>query len=203
MYDWINKKMRAKHFTLAQWRKMKVGDVIEVAIFDRNFTERFIWDNTTAKKVYKPGYLFRMNHHAIKKTGPMTYNIGFRSPRMTAKYLKNMRREMYRDYARYYNIKGAAKMTDQQIINRLMKAKYIPWKLKPENDGRMIEVSTERYSKGWEWCPLTCSGKVLCSQKVSFEDIPGDVRLGWRGPIILWSDVKKAPDVYWKDPIED
>lgn len=163
MYDWVYKKMRAKHFTLAKWRKMKVGDVIDVAIFDRNFEEYFIWDKTKAGKIYKPSYFFRMNHHTIKKNGPMTYNINF----------------------------------------RWLKPDYNPKKFDPKEDGRMIEVSTKEIHEKWEWCPVTREGRVECRPDILFDEIPGNIRLGWHGPIILWSDVKKAPDVYRKKVLED
>lgn len=148
MYDWI-KKTKGKHLTVADWKKWKVGQTKDVAIFDRNFEEYFIWEKTVKGRTYKPSYFFKENHHKITKKSDFEMEIA---------------------YKQGYTV-------DQNL-----------------------EVETSKWSKKYIWV-LVKDGYVDIPDekvKVKWSDISNKTRVGFRGPTMLWKDVKSGPDVYWE-----
>lgn len=76
MYDFI-KQCKNKHLTLGDIKKMKVNDIIDVVIWDRNFEEYWIWENAKNKQLYNAETFFEENHHQIKYKGNMEWEIIF------------------------------------------------------------------------------------------------------------------------------
>ena len=76
MYDFIEKSKR-KHLTLKDVKRMKVGDKIDVVIWDRNFEEGWIWNEAIKNKPYTPKYFFRRNRHQLTYLGDMKWNIKY------------------------------------------------------------------------------------------------------------------------------
>jgi hypothetical protein len=58
------------------------------------------------------------------------------------------------------------------------------------------------------WYPLTNGclpkkdpqgfSKFSYKEPKPWTDFPTNTRIGWRGPMMLWSDVIKMPDIYWE-----
>jgi len=40
----------------------------------------------------------------------------------------------------------------------------------------------------------------LYGYEITSEELPLDTNIGWRGPMILWKNVEKMPDIYWYKP---
>lgn len=76
MYDFI-KQTIPQHLTIADVKKLKVGDTIDVVIWDRNFEESWIWDNATPQQPYRPEIFFQENHQKITYLGNMSWLIRF------------------------------------------------------------------------------------------------------------------------------
>lgn len=77
MYDFINNYTRPYHLTLGDIKQLKVGDELDVVIWDRNFEEYWIWKDAESEKLYNPEYFFKSNRHKLKLTENMTWNIKF------------------------------------------------------------------------------------------------------------------------------
>lgn len=53
------------------------------------------------------------------------------------------------------------------------------------------------------WHPVDCDGYI---DGIYWKDLPDDVRIGWRGPAMLWKDLKSYSGkykVYYLDPSEE
>ncbi len=74
MYGFIN-NCKPDHLTITDVKKMKVGDQIDVVIWDRNFEEYWIWENAENEKSYDPQVFFAENRHTITYKGNMTWDI--------------------------------------------------------------------------------------------------------------------------------
>ncbi len=68
---------------------------------------------------------------------------------------------------------------------------YQKWCAIDENDGKIhitteiIDIDEEIPS---EWKP----------KHIHWTEFPEDTRVGWRGPIMLWSELENLPQVYYK-----
>lgn len=60
----------------------------------------------------------------------------------------------------------------------------------------------EHDSAGCVWHPVDCDGRI---GNVYWKDLPDNTRVGWRGPAMLWKDLKEQGSkysVYYLDPQE-
>ena len=76
MYHFI-KACKSQHLTIADVKNLKIGDKIDVIIWDRNFEENWIWDHAESEKPYDPQTFFKSNHHQLTYAGNMTWHIHF------------------------------------------------------------------------------------------------------------------------------
>lgn len=63
--EWI-RGYRADHLCIDDIQKLKPGDVLDVAIFDRNMEEYGMWAEIPANTPFPADEFFRFNHHKIK-----------------------------------------------------------------------------------------------------------------------------------------
>ena len=63
--EWI-RDHRLYHLCIRDLEKFKPGDVIDVAIFDRNMEEYGMWDDIRPDTPLKAKEFFRFNHHQIR-----------------------------------------------------------------------------------------------------------------------------------------
>jgi hypothetical protein len=68
VYNWI-RAHRLQHLCIQDLRKLNLGDVIEVAIFDRNMEEYGMWDQIPGNESLNPAEFFRFNKHHIEISG--------------------------------------------------------------------------------------------------------------------------------------
>ena len=159
LYKWIN-HYKEKLLTINTIKNWNINEIKDVVIFDRNFEEYFIWENTRKNENYTAEYFFQGNRCRIKYNGNLTWDIEFDVGTIT----------------------------------------------------HPVELDVTDLGTGWAWMPL--NGEYMTINTVvkdwKITDLPqneqhnihftkfnDNTRIGWRGPIMLWSDVKNAQDVYW------
>ena len=71
-----------------------------------------------------------------------------------------------------------------------------------------IHIDISNIQTDWKWCVIDgTDGEIHITHKVdgtavdkpihiNWSDFPENTRVGWRGPIMLWSELKKLPQVY-------
>jgi hypothetical protein len=74
-----------------------------------------------------------------------------------------------------------------------------------------VEINVKVLGSNLDWCPVFRSNPNLASDgdyvtiynkkgnkhKIYWDELASNVRIGWRGPMILWEHVKNNPKVYW------
>lgn len=68
VYNWL-RSHRHQHLCIRDLDHFSPGDVIDVAIFDRNMEEYGIWDEIPGNEPFNAAEFFRFNHHQIKWIG--------------------------------------------------------------------------------------------------------------------------------------
>ena len=64
-----------------------------------------------------------------------------------------------------------------------------------------IEIDVESLGSNYDWCPLE-DGYVILERngkKIHWKDLDGNIRVGWRGPMIFWSYIKNEPQVFFRE----
>lgn len=66
--------------------------------------------------------------------------------------------------------------------------------------GRPVELDTAILNNGYKWMPVI-NNYVRCSKKPGYSCsfFPNNTRIGWRGPMMLWTDLVNGPDVYYAE----
>ncbi len=62
LYDFIE-KCKPHHLTIADVKKLKPGDKLDIVAWDRKFEKPWIWRLAKDGKPYTPQYFFRENRH--------------------------------------------------------------------------------------------------------------------------------------------
>lgn len=70
-----------------------------------------------------------------------------------------------------------------------------------------FELDVSNINSRWVWYPLNKDNKVVIQghpdlppeSSWDFEAFPKDTRVGWRGPMMLWEDLKHLPQIYIND----
>lgn len=182
IYSYI-KEMSLNHLTLGYYRKMSPGDVLDVVIWDRNFEEYGIWPDST-----KIPYEFKEN-----------------TP--------------YKATDLFGNNRAKILITNESIIATSpceekvwCEREFSPrktWRI-TYYDGESEDLSLELNLGDWPemfniegdcWYPINDQGDIILNdKKVNIADFPENVRIGYRGPIMLWKNIQSAPPLYWKNP---
>jgi hypothetical protein len=74
MYKFI-KESSSEHLTIADVKKLKPGDKLDVVIWDRNFEEHWIWDEAESEKLYNAEKFFKYNRANITYLGHMRWEL--------------------------------------------------------------------------------------------------------------------------------
>ena len=87
-----------------------------------------------------------------------------------------------------------------------------------EDNQHRVEIDVKKYDNGWTWMPVDCDGPYLTLDSISsngriinvpknkqkrihLSKLDNSTKIGWRGPIMLWDDLRKHKDkVYYDDP---
>lgn len=166
MYEFIDKFTKDKHLTIGDLLSMKNGDTREVVIWDRNFSEKWIFDYAINLKHYKPEEFFLKNKHKIVYKGDMTWDIHFNDGFMS-------------------NHPVHLDVTSLDT--------FYHWVPLDENDGK-IHITDEILPVGVDAIPAHWKAK-----HIHWKDFANTTRVGFRGPIMLWKDLKDMPMVYYHD----
>ena len=78
MYDIVDKLRKNYYITKKDLNSIR-GNIITVALFDRNFEEYGIWDNFDDYKLYEPAEFFKYNKATIRYNGGNTWIINMGS----------------------------------------------------------------------------------------------------------------------------
>lgn len=77
IYEFID-YTKYEHFILKDFLEMKIGDTIDVVVWDGNFEERnAIWGVKERGKDYSPSSMYNENRHLITKTEEWGWTIKF------------------------------------------------------------------------------------------------------------------------------
>ena len=76
LYKWIEDH-KLLHLCIDDVMSLRVGQELDVVIFDRNMEENGIWDKFKKDKKYNPEDFFKYNHHIIKYKGNFIWDIQF------------------------------------------------------------------------------------------------------------------------------
>lgn len=77
LYEYI-KYTTYDHFTLGDFRRMKVGDTIHAILWDRNFEEMGnIWNKKEEDKRYVPSDMFSDMHYTLTKKDDVSWDITY------------------------------------------------------------------------------------------------------------------------------
>jgi hypothetical protein len=76
MYRFI-KDCTPFHLTVADVKKLNVGEELDVVVWDRNFEEYWIWSHAESEKPYLPEEFFQSNRHTLKYLGNMTWEFRY------------------------------------------------------------------------------------------------------------------------------
>jgi len=95
---------------------------------------------------------------------------------------------------------------------------YIKWDIHfpyGETIQHPVHLNTSGLETNWEWYAISQqdgyvnitneilkSGEIIPkhwkSKRIHWTEFPETTRVGWRGPIMLWEDLDKMPNVYYK-----
>ena len=75
LYDFIE-HTRDKHLTLNDVKALKIGDTLDVVIWDRNFEEARIWNSPEGKE-YTPKWFFADNRVTLTYLGNLEWDMVF------------------------------------------------------------------------------------------------------------------------------
>lgn len=153
VYEYIFKTMRPQHMTLKDLKRLKIGQSIDVVLWDRNWND---WLFTRGA--------FGQGH--IKPNVPTDVRKFFK---------KNRHQIVY---------KGGNK-----------------WEIRyPFGKSIVHPVEVNLCVKGKEtWGPVENGKTCKCQGKPrKINGLPDSTRIGWRGPMALWSSLK-AGKVYWDE----
>jgi hypothetical protein len=137
LYDFIEKS-KPEHLTIKDVKQLKVGNTIDVVMWDRNFEEYWIWNNGKYGILYDPETFFVANHNKITYLGNMEWNIHFRSGDVTCPiHLDVSNLETYWRWVEINEKDGMIHITNE-ILNKgekipdAWKPKHIHWTDFPE-----------------------------------------------------------------------
>jgi hypothetical protein len=65
------------YFNISDFKKLKIGDTIDVVLWDRNFEEYEIWDSLKPNKKYNVERFFKENRAQITYKGDLKWDIDF------------------------------------------------------------------------------------------------------------------------------
>lgn len=165
LYTWIELN-RGLHLTLGDLMGWEVGKTYKVVMFDRNFEEYHIWDNTKQNTPYEPEDFFQQNEMDIVYHGNMEWTL-------------NMKWGEFEHPVHF----------DVASLDRGWT--WSPVDVHKENPNeRGISITGEPLCLG-EKLP---KGKT--SLWMSWSEFPPDTRVGWRGPMMMWDTLKYLPLVY-------
>jgi hypothetical protein len=76
LYRFIE-ETRDHHLTIGDLKMLEPGSRLEVAIFDWNFEEYWIWNEAVSKQRYDPKVFFERNRRELIYKGDMSWDIVF------------------------------------------------------------------------------------------------------------------------------
>jgi len=167
--DFIN-NCKDKHLRISDVKQLQIGDNLDVVIWDRNYEEYWIWDNAKQNQHYDPQTFFKANRCTLKYLGDMKWNI-------TMGWGETFEHPVHLDLSN----------TPKTNWN-WMPINFDERAYEPTNDGK-VHITTEIGEKGDDWT----------EQHIHWTEFPDDTRVGWRGPIMRWSDLESQPNVYWNE----
>lgn len=74
IYDWIDNN-KEKQLTIGDVADLKIGDKLDVCMFDRNFSEYGMWDKYTEFKGYDPEDILQYNRVTLHYKGDQVWDI--------------------------------------------------------------------------------------------------------------------------------
>ena len=181
MYEFINTTSRPYHLTIADIKKLKLGDELDVVIWDGNFEESDnIW-GVVSTGTYDSWELFKGNRHKITHKeaphglGELEIHFGWGETIL-----------------HYIDLN----------VTDFIKETYWTWA--PVHEDGSIHITDEYLPRGRDKIPEGWKAK-----HINWTEFPETTRAGWRGPIMLWENLKKLPQVRYiehyfpKDPKEE
>lgn len=148
-----------QHYTINDFDQLRPNDVIDVVIWDRNYSDHLKWPDAVPNRAYKATDFFQNNRCTIRYLGGFAWEI----------------KSIYDD----------------------VEAKT------------PVEVNVRTFHVGWEWMPFETDGTLVLSDKYengkiiplakpkisNYRKLPKSTRIGWRGPMMLWSKLSSMPDI--------
>jgi hypothetical protein len=146
--------------TLMDWHRLKVGDVVDVVLWDRNWEEACMWDTAEEGKVYDARDFFKCNRAQFK--------VG----------------ENY-EWA----------LTDDAVVGAVH-----PLHVNISTDGGGHDTTCT-------WLPVGRDGAIGTPEPKNrsfhvlthIDSLPLHTRVGWRGPVMLWSKLEHAPPITYTE----
>ena len=167
MRDFIE-QCKSLHLTIADVKNMKVGDQIEVVLWDGNFEEYWIWDNAKNEEAYDPKEFFKKNRNRFTYTGDMKW------------IMKDPENDVH---PIHLHLSDFIKETN--------------WTWSAIEDDGFIHITSERIIDG-EKIPKEKIPSEWKAKHIYWTEFPDSTRVGWRGPVMLWDKLSDLPQVYLK-----
>lgn len=160
MYHFVH-DTKDKHLTLADIKKLQVGEKLDVVIWDGNWEE--YWSSAENLKPYSAEEFFKFNRHQLTYKGDMKWDIHFNFGE-TFEHPVHLNTDHLQTFSRWCKV--------------------------DEKDGK-IHITSEYLPQGMSEIP-----SIWKPKHIHWTEFPDTTRVGWRGPIMLWSKLKDCPSVY-------
>jgi len=179
---WKN-ETRNKWLTIKDIQNLKKGQEIKILLLDRNVDDRFETDeNIKPNKLYKPKKFFNSCWAVYKHIKDLKGEIFYQWQEEKIKKFNS-------------NQKGGSTF---KVENR-------------HNNSKPYEFEFEIEYKHNNWHPLENGflpaknyfrKNLLDGKKKKWDKFPKNTKVGFRGPMILWEDLDKLPNIYYLDLVK-
>jgi len=168
MYSFID-SCKDHHLTIGDVKNLKVGDKLDVVIWHQNFEEE--------------GGFFAIRGKIREDLSlPQRPEQFFKYNHHQLTYLGNMEWDIHFEWGETFT----------HPIHLDVTCLETNWTWSALEEDGMIHITKEVVKEG-ERIPLHWRAKHL-----HWSEFPDDTRVGWRGPIMLWSKLKDMPPVYFE-----
>ena len=159
-------KTRYMHLTLGDLKGLCAGETIDVLSWDGNWEEYWIWENAKNEHPYDPHVFFKQNRCKITNHGNGKWDITF-------SWGQTVEHPVHLDISELDFISERHKkgyfyhLDNNSCLNNNKHKKEFGY----------VHVDKQNFKKHWL-------------------EFPDEYRVGFRGPMMLWSDLDKCPKVY-------